>query len=91
MIFNFIIHSMLLMVQSIFSILPTIPATPTAITSGAGWVTDQIVSIISILRMVYGSALLSAIVVILIAILNFEWIYHTSMWIIRKIPVLNIK
>jgi len=91
MIINFIIHTILVTIQSIFSVLPTIPATPTALSDGGQWIIDQIVLLTSVLRMFLGTTLFTAIIVVLIAIFTFEWIYHTVMWIVRKIPVINIK
>lgn len=77
--------------QAIMSVLPTIPSVPTAISDGGTWVVTTIEDVIAILRLFYGSTLLNAIVVVCVAILTFEWIYHGIMWIVRKIPMINMK
>lgn len=91
MIINFIVDSMLSVLKLIFGILPNVPAIPTAISDGGTWITDQISSVIGVLNMVYGQTLMAAIMVVVIAMFSFDWVYHTAMWIIRKIPVINIK
>ncbi len=91
MVVNFIINTMITFIIAIFSPLPTIPATPTAIVDGGTWVTTTIGEVISVLNMLYTPALLAACMIVIIAIFNFEMIYHGIMWILRKIPVINMK
>lgn len=91
MVVNFIIHAVLSILQTILGVLPTVPAVPSAVVSGGDWVVSTIASVISVLRMVYGGPLLDAIVIVIVALFNFEWIYHTVLWIVRKIPMINIK
>jgi hypothetical protein len=54
-------------------------------------VTTTITSVISILSMLLSPTLLAACVVIILGMLNFQWIYHSVLWVIRKVPVINIK
>lgn len=91
MIINFIITALLGLTKAIMSILPTVPPTPAQIVSGGAWVTDTIADVIGVLRLFYGEILLNAFILIFGAILIFEWAYHGIMWIIRKIPMINIK
>lgn len=91
MIFTFIIHALLSLVTTLFSVLPTLAATPEAVITGGQWVIDTIYGVVSMFRMIYGSALMTAIVVVIVGLFSFEWIYHTVMWIVRKIPMINMK
>ena len=91
MIIEFIVNSLISVLKTVFSPLPNVPATPSAIVSGATWVTTTISGVVSLLRYVYGDALFTAIIVVVVALLNFEWIYHSLMWVVRKIPMVNIK
>jgi len=90
-IIEFIVWSLTSVVQLVLGILPNVPATPQPIIDGGAWVIDTIAGVISVLTMVYGQALLTAIVVVIVGILGFEQIYHTAMWVIRKIPFINVK
>jgi hypothetical protein len=78
-------------IKLVFTPLPTVAATPTSVIDGGTWITDQISAVVSVFNMVYGATLFSALILIILAIINFEWIYHTLMWVIKKIPMINIK
>lgn len=91
MIFTLMIIGLMALVQLIFGIFPNAPATPQAVIDGGSWITDQIGSVIAVLNYVFGSTLLAAIMVVVVAMFTWEYIYHAAMWLIRKIPMINIK
>jgi len=91
MLFNFIVNAIVSLVTAILSVLPTAPATPTVIVNAGQWTIDTINGVISVLRMIYGGTLLDAIIVVIVALFTFDKVYHATMWILRKIPGLNIK
>jgi hypothetical protein len=91
MIFNFMINILIGTVKLILGILPNVVATPQAIVDGGDWVITTISGVISVLSMVLSAPLLAACVVVIIGMFTFEWIYHSVMWILRKIPMVNIK
>jgi hypothetical protein len=91
MIFTGIIIALLAVWNLILSVIPTIPATPTAITSGGTWVINTITGVVALLNWIFTPTLLAAFVVVFIAIMGFEQIYHTTMWVVKKIPFLSIK
>jgi hypothetical protein len=91
MIIDFFINAMVSFTKTVFGIMPSVPATPQAIIDGGGWITETIGSVISVLNMLYSPALLAACMVVIIAMFNFELIYHALMWILRKIPMINMK
>jgi hypothetical protein len=78
-------------VKVVLGILPNVPATPSAIVDGGNWVTSTIGGVISVLSMLLTPALLAAVVLVIVGLINFQWIYHTVMWVVRKIPMVNIK
>jgi len=90
MIINFIVNVVLGAIQAIFSILPSAPATPSAVSSGGTWVTDTITDVISFFRMIFTGTLLDAALIIIVAIFTFPLIYKTVMWILRKIPMISV-
>lgn len=89
MIILAILTGIMSLVGIIVGLLPTIPATPTAITSGGTWLIDQVKLGVSMLRVIYGTELLAAIILIIIVVMNFQFIYAKIMWAVRKLP-LNI-
>jgi len=91
MIINFLVNILVKLLILIFGVLPTIPATPAEVTSGGQWIIDQIVGVISVLTTILTPALVAAVVVVLVAELAFQNVYHGVMFVLRKIPVINIK
>lgn len=91
MIVAFIVHIIIGTVKLILGVLPTVAATPQAIVDGGTWITDQIAGVISVLRYVLTDALLWACIAVVIGMFTFEMAYHAVMWVIRKIPMINIK
>jgi hypothetical protein len=79
------------MIRVIMLPFPTLPAIPSAISTAGAWVTDTIASVTSVLQMIYGSTLLTAIVLVIVGIFGFETVYHLVLWVLKKIPVINIK
>lgn len=91
MITDFMITILTGSVQLILGVLPDVADTPSAIVDGGDWIIDQITSVISVLSMVLTPALLTATIVVAVGMLLFDNIYHGVMWVLRKIPILNIK
>lgn len=90
MILNFVLTVIINLIQTIFGVLPNIPPTPQAVIDGGQWVIDTVASVIGILQLVYSPALLTVIIGVILVILNFDTVYHTAMWILRKIPMINV-
>lgn len=91
MVVTFIIHSMLSLIQTVLGVLPNVPATPQAVIDGGTWIVNQVAGVVSLLNVIFSSTLMTATIVIVVAMFTFEWIYHTVMWIVRKIPMINVK
>jgi len=75
----------------LFDALPDLPSMPTAISTASEWTIDQIAGVISFLSMLYTPVLLTAIVLVIIALFSFEFLYRQFLWVIKKIPIINIK
>jgi hypothetical protein len=78
-------------ITALFSIVPNVPATPEAIVTAAEWVITTIQQIASVFQQIYSPSLLSAIVVMMLVLFNFERIYFLVLWVLKKIPAINIK
>jgi len=90
MIFEALITTVLTITYSIFELF-NVPDMPTAITTAASYLSDVIIFAVSFLKQVLTPTLLSASVIVLVAVFYFETLYHGIMWVIRKIPMINIK
>jgi hypothetical protein len=91
MVFTYMIIAMLGMVKLIFGILPNAPATPPEVVSAGGWIVTEISSVMSVLTLIFSPVLVAATVVVIIAMFTWEHIYASAMWIVRKIPMINMK
>ena len=90
MIIDSMIHAILGIVSTIISVFPTIPAIDPSIASAGTWITTTVGQGAAFARLIYGSTLLNALVAVAVVVWAFEPIYHAVMWVIRKIPFLNI-
>lgn len=91
MILNIIFGIITDVIISIFSILPTLPDMPEVIITSVDWAIDLIVGTVSLFNQIYSPPLFVAIVTISFGLIAFENIYHTIMWILKKIPMLAIR
>jgi hypothetical protein len=90
MIFLFLIKVILGLITGVFYILPSLPAMPSAVVTAGDWTATQITGAISILNMIYGTTLLAGMMVIIIAMFSFELIYRSSMFVLHKVPFINV-
>ncbi len=89
MIFQAFISILFQAIMGLFSVLPNVPATPQAVVDGGNWIVNTIVSIASVLQVLYTPALLTAIIAVTVALFSFERAYHAIIWVVKKLP-LNI-
>jgi hypothetical protein len=89
-ILQFLVDTLINVLETILSVLPTVPAMPSSIVTAGTWITDQIGNSIAFLNMIYGTTLLSAIMIAVVAMFTFEWVYHTTLWVIHKVPIIGI-
>lgn len=91
MIINGLVHAVIGLVTSIMSVFPTLPSIDPSIVSAGNWITTMLGQGASFAQFLYGATLFNALIAVLVAIWAFEPIYHGVMWVIKKIPFLNIK
>lgn len=91
MIIEYLIYALLGVVKLLFGILPDLPDTPETIVNGGDWIIETIGGVISVLTFFLSPALMVACMFVIVAMFTFEHVYHGLMWILRKIPILNIK
>lgn len=91
MIINILITFFFTVQTAFMDLFPSIPAIDSEISDGGDFVLDVINDVAGVLTLIYSHGLLQAIFAITIIIVAFEPIYHTTMWVLKKIPMLNIK
>jgi hypothetical protein len=90
MIFDFIVTALNQFLQTVLSVLPNAPAVPTALDSATTYIISTITGAVSLLQTIFGYTFFNTIIVIIVGIFLFEQIYHSVMWVIRKIPIVDI-
>lgn len=73
--------------MAVFGILPDIPDLPSGITNVLDTGLDFISNGFTFVTYIFGSAYLLVVLPLLIILINFRWIYHLVMWIVRKLPI----
>lgn len=91
MVIEYIIHIMLEILRAPIEILPALPDTPASIVEATEWIIDAIRDSAGVLAALFTTPLLTATILIIVALNTWETFYHSTMWIIRKVPFVNIK
>lgn len=90
MILETILNIIKILLQVVFGWI-NLPPFPEELTSSIDTFLDLIFSNISLLGFFVRPITLTVAIPILIILLNFDDVYKLTMWILRKIPFLNIK
>lgn len=90
-IFTTILDAFTAMTIGLLTILPTLPPLPAEITTMMSYTIGIVNNVIPILHYMYGTALFNAILFLVVALWQIENIYAITMWVLRKIPFINIK
>lgn len=91
MIFMTIINAFFGLLQTVLGVLPNVAPIPVAVSTGGDWALAQVSSVISVLNVVFSPALMSGAVLIIVGLFVWEWVYGSVMWVVRKIPLVNLK
>lgn len=89
MIITLILNLLKTLIFAVFSWI-NIPALPETITNGLNSFLDIIFNNITLLGFFIRPVTISIVIPVLIILLNFDEIYKFTMWILKKIPMLNI-
>lgn len=91
MIIDWILDATQTLLTTVFSILPNLAPMPPQIIAACDWLIDMVGHSAGILKYIYTPVMFNLIVGLVISLLLFDQIYHLGMWIIKKIPVINVK
>lgn len=87
MIIKAIFNLILTLLKTVFSFLPDIPQFPSNILSSLNTVFDTIFNNLDLLGLFVRIDTIKVLVPLLIIAINFEHIYHFTMWIVKKLPL----
>lgn len=87
MILETIFNAVLKLLKTIFAILPDIPQFPETIMNSLNTVFDTIFNNLDLLGLFVRIDTIKTLVPLLIIAINFEHIYHFTMWVIHKLPL----
>lgn len=91
MIFELIFQVLITVIKGVFGILPNLPPMSETVTNAGDAIIGLIDQPIRFLKYIYGPILLNAIFATIIILFNFEKIFYSLMFIVKKLPFLNIK
>lgn len=91
MIFEALLNMLTTTLTTLFSPLPALPDVPEAFTTATDAVIGTLAQGVYLLRYIFSTELLNLSLGILIAVFIFERGYNTIMFVLRKIPFINIK
>ena len=87
MIRKIIFDAILALLKIVFGILPNLPDLPESVKNSLNTVFDTIFDNIDLLGLFIRIDTIKVLVPLLIIAINFEHIYHFTMWILKKIPL----
>lgn len=90
MITEFFISTVGGLVNLIFGILPNLPDLPSQAYSSINSFLDLIFNTMGLIDVVIPLQHIKILVPLIIIVVNFEHIYNLIMWVLKKIPILDI-
>lgn len=90
MIVSAILDLLKFLITSIFGVLPSIPQMPSAISDGINSFLNIVFDNVGLLGLFVPINIMKIAIPIAIIIINFDHIYKTVLWIVKKIPMFNV-
>lgn len=87
MIVAALINLITALLKIVLNLLPNLPDLPQSISTSIDNVTNVIFSNANLLGLFVRIDTIKTLVPLLIVVVNFEHIYHFSMWIVKKLPI----
>lgn len=87
MIINIFLTAIMTIAQALFDILPELPDIPVGITNALDTIPELVRFTSRLVVMFVGRTFYLVVIPLIIVLINFNWIYHGTMWLIRKLPI----
>ena len=84
------IIALLTPITFLLSAIPAIAQMPTAVTDGLDLILSGLTNVVHLLRYAYTPLFFNAMIIIALAVLTFNYWYSGLMWVLRKIPFIDI-
>lgn len=87
MIIQLILTTISAVVRFIFGVLPSLPPAPVWLTDTLDTFVTSVSVAIGFISYVFTPTIFIFVLVTSVAIINFEYIYNTVLWVLRKLPL----
>lgn len=88
MIFNVIFELVETLLTTVLGILPSLPEMPAGIVTVADTLNQYLVwGVRYVIVYFLGGTFVALILPLIVVLVNFTWIYHSVMWVIKKLPI----
>lgn len=84
-------HNFNTLIINFYSLLPSLPPMPENVDTIIQSVLNAITDVVGLFRLLYGDILFTAMIAIVFGLYAFKFVYHSVMWVIKKIPMLSIR
>lgn len=91
MILQLLLELILIILTTLFALLPDVPNLDIGLINSLNNVFDVIFDNLSLLGMFVRIETIKILIPLLIIAINFDHVYDFIMWVLRKIPMLNIR
>lgn len=91
MIIEGLVNILVMSIQAVLSLLPSLPDLPADLIEGANGFINLIFDNVGLLGLFVPIATIKIVVPLILVIVNFDKIYRLVIWVLKKIPIIGIK
>lgn len=91
MIIEGLVNILVMSIQAILSLIPSLPDLPADLVEGANGFINLIFDNVGLLGLFIPIATIKVVVPLILVIVNFDKIYRLVIWTLKKIPIFGIK
>ena len=91
MITKWFLDAVYLLITSVLGVIPNIPAMDANIVTALSYASTMITNSVGFLKYIYSAGLFNAFVGVGVVLINFDILWDTAFFIIRKIPMIGVK
>lgn len=91
MIIENLINVLIMSVQAVLSLIPSLPSLPFDLVEGSYAFIDLIFDNIGLLGLFIPITTIKIVIPLVILIINFDKIYRLVIWVLKKIPIFGIE
>jgi len=73
------------------NLMPQIPAIPQTIADVGDYIITWINDVSGVIQLIYPGEFLLSLIVVILVLINFDYIYYGILWVVKKLPFVDIK